>query len=82
MNLTYGMTLIMGYPEIYSSLVNVVSISHFSHICGKSIHIYLPYHYLKEIPVMFLIYKYTYTMDLKRIHRYVHSVLKGLVKIE
>lgn len=47
MNLNYGMILIMGCPEIYSSLVNVFSISHFSHICGKSIHIYLPYHCLK-----------------------------------
>ena len=41
MNLNCGMTLIMGCPAIYSNLANIVSISHFSNICGKGIYIYM-----------------------------------------
>ena len=63
MNLNCGMTLIMGCPEIYSNLANIVSISHFSNICDKCIYIcvcvcvciylinkVIPYYYLKMIP--------------------------------
>ena len=63
MNLNCGMTLIMGCPAIYSNLANIVSISHFSNICGKCIYICVYICVCVCVCIYIYIYIYTYLIN-------------------
>lgn len=64
MDLNCGMTLVMGYSEVSPSLAKILSVLDFSNTCDMLKYVYLPYCYLKEMSVMFIINEYTYTIYL------------------